>query len=1012
MKFFLPLVIAVLLLTSGICYAQQDAPIAGDAASLIDLLKKDYNTVDPDTRDDDLIRDRAQVISIFKSYLTEKMLSALATAIAAGNGTLASNAKRDYNDYTNKKKLFSLNTKPSDDAAQDATDMNTAKTTYIKSQYIFDDDVLTKIKTQYDAENKFISGMIDLFITKYKNIQTNGIDASSASLHSSSVQKSILSSGTDLSFTTYIDAFAKFLAKRIKEELVSYVMVQVKTVLENPKADDPFAEFKVLLPTTTQYLENFNPEQILNFQKEMRQYIQDDLDHILDHVPDLANTPRFKQLVQRYPEMEFVFEGLSVIAQLPKIKYPVDYFSVLENSPLVSEWKDDPLPVKHNIANLIRMSGMMAHSLQIMDNDEPHFANRGFFANYGSELNFYKLFFGFLYQQNKKYYDVNFIISFNYNITVTTNVASTVNFFDYHVQDGLKKIVNITADDQLMKDKNAFMTIYSRITKDAEQVEEMAQTIKQANKLGQKISADTVHTYISNFADIANQAISSADTLIALVLNKAKVLKSHISTVTVTTDPTNMPDYTYVYTIYDNSPHYNESLGLAAKCLPYITVIKTLNDVVYDVRKANYADGLVKGVELYNTLVPKDDLTGLVTQLGQISRIQQDIKMQNWQALLAVLAKIQANQTQDVKKGFPTACALLQGELYGITNYYHNNFSDATLDAGINALVTTLQYVETNNKIIIPTADFNNIQALLISDRFKMIVISYYTNLAIEPFLDRLQTTMAGVTLPNRVAGQPPVSLFIASQAAAIVALVKNYVFSLYSDYIVNGKKDASESTAQFKSDLMVQLNSYLSSLPHSGIAIPDEVVKLISFVNDMAQAKDSQGIEQAIEDFALPTGSSSIKRTSKFNVALNAFPGILPAWEISSGVKGNSGAISAGFTAPIGICFAWGSKRENSNGVFFPIIDIGAITRLRLDNSKDTETLPEFTFKNIFSPGVYYHHGFKNTPLSVNIGIQYGPELREVQTDLTYKSYDSYRIGAGVVLDIPLFNFHTTPKN
>jgi hypothetical protein len=44
----------------------KDAPVAGHAALLIDLLKKDYQSVDPDIRKNEVIKDRSLVLGLLK----------------------------------------------------------------------------------------------------------------------------------------------------------------------------------------------------------------------------------------------------------------------------------------------------------------------------------------------------------------------------------------------------------------------------------------------------------------------------------------------------------------------------------------------------------------------------------------------------------------------------------------------------------------------------------------------------------------------------------------------------------------------------------------------------------------------------------------------------------------------------------------------------------------------------------------------------------------------------------
>jgi len=46
---------------------------------LTDLLKKDYSSIDPDLRGDEIVKDRALVISIFRSFLQAKKYSTVYT---------------------------------------------------------------------------------------------------------------------------------------------------------------------------------------------------------------------------------------------------------------------------------------------------------------------------------------------------------------------------------------------------------------------------------------------------------------------------------------------------------------------------------------------------------------------------------------------------------------------------------------------------------------------------------------------------------------------------------------------------------------------------------------------------------------------------------------------------------------------------------------------------------------------------------------------------------------------
>jgi hypothetical protein len=185
-----------------------------------------------------------------------------------------------------------------------------------------------------------------------------------------------------------------------------------------------------------------------------------------------------------------------------------------------------------------------------------------------------------------------------------------------------------------------------------------------------------------------------------------------------------------------------------------------------------------------------------------------------------------------------------------------------------------------------------------------------------------------------------------------------------------------------------------------------------------MAVAKDADEVSKAIEALALPSGSYTIKRTVKRNISINAYPGLTMAGDLTYKGKNAYLGFSPSFTAPIGINFAWSTPKKYSHSVFVSIIDIGAFTRMYLtknnfaNDSTSVSTLPQATFVTLFAPGVHYSFGFKNTPLSLNVGIQYGPALKTTLNTGEIKTYESLRFCAGLVLDIPLLNLHTKIRN
>jgi hypothetical protein len=204
-----------------------------------------------------------------------------------------------------------------------------------------------------------------------------------------------------------------------------------------------------------------------------------------------------------------------------------------------------------------------------------------------------------------------------------------------------------------------------------------------------------------------------------------------------------------------------------------------------------------------------------------------------------------------------------------------------------------------------------------------------------------------------------------------------------------------------------------------------DSIIFLISqygsFMASIVQAKSSDEVEAAIEAVALPTGSSRIKRESSFNVSLNAYCGFYAGHEeIKFSLKESPLINSYGLTAPIGFSINWGSNRflwmpckrpgHFSHSIFISTFDIGAISSFRFVDDT-TKTLSKIELKDIISPGIFYSLGIAKTPLSINIGYQISPFLREVSSSSnTFKASYS-RFSISLCVDIPILNLYTKPR-
>lgn len=210
----------------------------------------------------------------------------------------------------------------------------------------------------------------------------------------------------------------------------------------------------------------------------------------------------------------------------------------------------------------------------------------------------------------------------------------------------------------------------------------------------------------------------------------------------------------------------------------------------------------------------------------------------------------------------------------------------------------------------------------------------------------------------------------------------------------------------------------------------------------NLSTAQTSEDFAKALEGAVLPAQSYRLKHNALFSISVNAYAGGFFGAEYLEhpDAKHRISAIT-GFTAPIGIGFNWGltckkpskyskypvrtyvnGKSENAQiirgryfsghslSLFASVIDVGAVTAFRLKN--DEAKAPNVQWKNVIAPGAYLIWGIGNSPISLNLGIQYGPELRKVNVDgediEVVIDTRAWRYGAGLTVDIPLFNLYS----
>jgi hypothetical protein len=211
------------------------------------------------------------------------------------------------------------------------------------------------------------------------------------------------------------------------------------------------------------------------------------------------------------------------------------------------------------------------------------------------------------------------------------------------------------------------------------------------------------------------------------------------------------------------------------------------------------------------------------------------------------------------------------------------------------------------------------------------------------------------------------------------------------------------------------------------------KIARYGSLAAAVATAKNSDEVETVIVSFALPAGSSRIKRETPFNISLNAYCGLFLGYEQIKGIDppwtwGYQKFNSFGVAAPVGIAISrghsvfffgtgetgWTKDKYGwagwSSSVFVSLIDIGALAAFRFTDDS-TKNAPTILLQDIISPGLFLSLGIPQTPLSINIGWQIGPILRNVTAKTTEYKNNYTRISISVCVDIPILNFYNTSK-
>jgi hypothetical protein len=192
------------------------------------------------------------------------------------------------------------------------------------------------------------------------------------------------------------------------------------------------------------------------------------------------------------------------------------------------------------------------------------------------------------------------------------------------------------------------------------------------------------------------------------------------------------------------------------------------------------------------------------------------------------------------------------------------------------------------------------------------------------------------------------------------------------------------------------------------------------TFMANMVQAQTSDQVKNIMKSATLPPGSSRIKRETTSSFTINSYLGAAIGrdrlLDVPSNINLPQDAFGASLSVPIGFTYSFSPniiKNNSSFSIHVPLLDLGAITAYRQNPKNPNYTidnLPDFSWSNLFSPGIFVVYNFANSPFSLGVGGQYGPQLREIKLDTGDPiNVNSWRFPmAFFTIDVPFFNLYT----
>jgi len=226
-----------------------------------------------------------------------------------------------------------------------------------------------------------------------------------------------------------------------------------------------------------------------------------------------------------------------------------------------------------------------------------------------------------------------------------------------------------------------------------------------------------------------------------------------------------------------------------------------------------------------------------------------------------------------------------------------------------------------------------------------------------------------------------------------------NYIL----DLIVKLQESIAQDHYQY---LLPNIFLIMDELKIDNTLMDRDVLNTIVLMIDFSMVENAEQMKSLLSTYALPIGSSSLKRSGKFNISFNGYVGLTAGYEALDGDFDNT-FFNLGLTAPIGIAIShrYLSKERdiNSGSIFVGVFDLGSLVNNSFDDSIEIES--DLSFKQFIVPSLGYYFNISNSPFSFGLVGSYHLNSRAFKDQtIETEQIDSFRLNMSVLVDIPFF--------